>query len=110
MNSFANRFSTNTTQLPNPEEDNFSDATWGSEAGFGNIAMGVPTFSIPDVADVSDSYLIPFFFFAYLPEIYSPLPSYKCTQMTTPIQIAELKFSMELPPLLSVSKAVSLSR
>jgi hypothetical protein len=57
MNSFANRFSRNTTQ----EEDNFSDAAWGSQAGFGNIAMGVPTFSIPDVADVSDSYLIPFF-------------------------------------------------
>jgi len=62
MNSFANRFSSNTTQLRNPEEGNFSDATWGSEAGFGNIAMGVPTFSIPDVADVSDSYSILFFF------------------------------------------------
>lgn len=72
MNSFANRFSTNTTQLPNPEEDNFSDATWGSEAGFGNIAMGVPTFSIPDVADVSDSYLIPFFFFCLPPRNLQP--------------------------------------
>lgn len=58
MNSFANRFSTTgalselrkTQALA--EEDEYSDMTWGSEAGFGNIAKGVPSFAVPAVADV----------------------------------------------------------
>jgi 20S proteasome subunit beta 5 len=60
MNSLLNRFSTNSAQseirraqaLAADDED-FSDAAWGSEAGFGSLAKGVPTFSIPAVADVS---------------------------------------------------------
>lgn len=36
------------------EEDNdFSDAMWGSEAGFGTLAKGVPGFVVPSVPDVS---------------------------------------------------------
>lgn len=60
MNTFAERFSTTsaTSQLRKAqalaaEEDDVSDAMWGSEAGFGSLAKGVPTFAIPAVADVS---------------------------------------------------------
>ncbi|KAJ6474892.1 20S proteasome subunit [Mycena sanguinolenta] len=30
-----------------------SDAAWGSQAGFGNLSHGVPTFTVPEVADPS---------------------------------------------------------
>lgn len=67
MNSFANRFSTTgalselrkTQALA--EEDEYSDLTWGSEAGFGNIAKGVPTFAVPAVADVITICLSPIY-------------------------------------------------
>jgi len=59
MNSLAQRF---TSQGPIAqlikgknlvaEDDDFSDAAWGSEAGFGNLAKGVPTFAVPAVPDV----------------------------------------------------------
>ncbi|KAJ7172266.1 N-terminal nucleophile aminohydrolase [Mycena filopes] len=60
MNEFVTRFSTTSAQseirraqaLAADEED-FSDAAWGSEAGFGSLAKGVPTFSVPAVADPS---------------------------------------------------------
>lgn len=59
MNSFSQRFSTTSalTELrkaQNQTEDGeFSDAAWGSEAGFGSLAKGVPTFSMAAVPDVS---------------------------------------------------------
>jgi len=59
MNSFVNRFSTTgpASQLRkahelSAEDGEFSDARWGSEAGFGSLANGVPSFAVPDVADV----------------------------------------------------------
>lgn len=60
MNVFASRYSTTSPlsqlnkakALVAAEEEDFSDATWGSEAGFGNVAKGVPTFSVPAVPDV----------------------------------------------------------
>lgn len=62
MNSYADRFSTTTaaSQLRNAqalaaEDEEFDGAMWGSEAGFGSLAKGVPTFSVPAVADVSFS-------------------------------------------------------
>ncbi|KAJ7910024.1 20S proteasome subunit [Mycena leptocephala] len=30
-----------------------SDSAWGSQAGFGNLSAGIPTFAVPDVADVA---------------------------------------------------------
>ena len=59
MNTFLERFSTTSSishlrrahRLAN--EDEFSDAAWGSEAGFGNLSKGPPTFIVPDVQDVS---------------------------------------------------------
>ncbi|KAJ7176203.1 20S proteasome subunit [Mycena crocata] len=60
MNSFLNCFSTTSAgsqirraNLLGAEAGDFngSDAAWGSEAGFRNSAQGVPTFSIPGVAD-----------------------------------------------------------
>jgi 20S proteasome subunit beta 5 len=61
MNAFVNRFSTTgpASELRKAhalaeEDEQFSDAMWGSEAGFGSLAKGVPTFSVPDVQDVSD--------------------------------------------------------
>ena len=59
MNSLAQRFSNNgplaqigkATSLVS-EDDDFSDATWGSEAGFGSLAKGIPTFTVPNVPDV----------------------------------------------------------
>ena len=56
MNSFVKRYST-TNQLRTTqhlgEDQDFSDAAWGSEAGFGSLAKGRPTFTVPDVPDVS---------------------------------------------------------
>jgi len=60
MNTFADRFST-TSAISNvrkaqtlaADEEEFSDAAWGSEAGFGSLAKGVPSFSVPAVPDVS---------------------------------------------------------
>jgi 20S proteasome subunit beta 5 len=59
MNSLAQRFSNNgplaqigkATSLVS-EDDEFSDAAWGSEAGFGSVAKGIPTFTVPNVPDV----------------------------------------------------------
>jgi hypothetical protein len=34
------------------DDDEFSDAMWGSEAGFGSLAKGVPSFMVPSVPDV----------------------------------------------------------
>ena len=61
MNSFAERYSTTSLvsqlrraqRLAADDDEEFSDATWGSEAGFGNLAKGLPTFTVPDVPDVS---------------------------------------------------------
>jgi hypothetical protein len=64
MNTFANRFSTTSAvselrkaQALAVDNDEFSDSMWGSEAGFGSLAKGVPTFSVPAVADVRTSLL-----------------------------------------------------
>ncbi|KAH8106813.1 N-terminal nucleophile aminohydrolase [Cristinia sonorae] len=58
MNSLVNRFSTTgyAAELRKAkevlgEDDEGSDAMWGSQAGFGTLAKGVPTFSVPAVAD-----------------------------------------------------------
>jgi 20S proteasome subunit beta 5 len=60
MNSFRERFST--TGLVNQlrqarrlddEEDTISDTAWGSQAGFGNLVKGSPSFLVPAVPDVS---------------------------------------------------------
>jgi len=60
MNSFVERFSTinpisqlRRAQRLAEEDDQFSDVAWGSQAGFGNLSKGPPTFTIPDVLDVS---------------------------------------------------------
>ena len=60
MNSFADRFSTTSAAsqiksaraLPADDDDQFDGAMWGSTAGFGTLAKGVPTFSVPAVPDV----------------------------------------------------------
>lgn len=60
MNSFVEQYSTTNlvsqlrrAQRLAEEEDEISDAAWGSQAGFGNLAKGLPTFTVPDVPDVS---------------------------------------------------------
>ena len=65
ISSFVDRFSVTSpaSQLRKArnllsEDDDFSDARWGSEAGFGSIAKGVPTFTLPDVADVSAAFVL----------------------------------------------------
>lgn len=59
MNTLVTRFSTTgpAAELRKAKEvlgddDEFSDAVWGSEAGFASLAHGVPNFSIPAVSDV----------------------------------------------------------
>ncbi|PSR83067.1 hypothetical protein PHLCEN_2v5871 [Hermanssonia centrifuga] len=60
MNSFAERFSTTSAAAEirkaketfGDDEDG-SEAMWGSEAGFGNLARGIPQFNVPDVPDPS---------------------------------------------------------
>jgi 20S proteasome subunit beta 5 len=67
MNTFVNRFSTtgSIAELRNAHalvgEGEISDVMWGSEAGFGSLAKGVPSFSIPDVADVGPLRKLEFF-------------------------------------------------
>ncbi len=60
MNRFVERYSTASfaSQLRRAkglvgEEDDCSDAAWGSEAGFGTIIKGSPSFMVPNVPDVS---------------------------------------------------------
>lgn len=59
MNSIVNRYSTTTAeselrkaQAAAAEDGDFSDAMWGSEAGFGSLSKGIPMFKVPAVADV----------------------------------------------------------
>lgn len=59
MNTFVDRFSSTgaaaeirrARELTSEDED-LSDAMWGTEGGFGNIVKGVPKFAIPSVPDV----------------------------------------------------------
>ena len=60
MNTFVTRFATTGANAElrkakevAAEDGEFSDVTWGSEAGFGTLAKGVPVFSMPAVHDVS---------------------------------------------------------
>lgn len=87
MNSLVSRFSTSgpeaelrKARAAAVEEGDFEDAAWGSEAGFGSLANGVPTFSVPSVPDVSDllkryrlkmslTCISPPLFFVYTPTI-----------------------------------------
>jgi 20S proteasome subunit beta 5 len=56
MNSILQRYSgSNAGRLSKAtvdEDNDFSDAMWGSEAGFGTLAKGVPGFVVPSVPDV----------------------------------------------------------
>jgi 20S proteasome subunit beta 5 len=58
MNAFADRFSQGTfdAELRKAklavEDDDLSDAMWGSEAGFGSLVNG-HSFNVPAVPDVS---------------------------------------------------------
>ena len=51
MNSFCEPFST--ARRLREEGDAIPDAVWGSQAGFGNIVKGSPSFLVPNVPDVS---------------------------------------------------------
>ncbi|KAH9930722.1 nucleophile aminohydrolase [Fomitopsis serialis] len=58
MNSFADRFSTTGTAAGLrrmkeyvADEEDVSDSMWGSEAGFGGMANGAPSFMVPSVPD-----------------------------------------------------------
>ena len=62
MNKFVEKYSTTNpiSQLRRAQRlasdddgEEFSDAAWGSEAGFGNLTKGLPTFTVPHVPDVS---------------------------------------------------------
>lgn len=60
MNSFATRFSTTGAEAEirkakeiTGEDDDMSDAMWGSEAGLGGMVNGGLTFAMPAVHDVS---------------------------------------------------------
>ena len=58
MNTFVSRYSA--TSFNNElrkaqeelEDDGLGDAMWGSEAGFGTLTKGIPTFNLPSVPDV----------------------------------------------------------
>ena len=57
MNSFVTRFTASKVlggaHSSTVEDGEFSDASWGSAAGYGSLANGVPSFFVPDVPDVS---------------------------------------------------------
>ena len=59
MNQFAERFAKNSAEKEIQkakelfgEEDDGSDIMWGSQAGYGSLARGVPKCMVPDVPDV----------------------------------------------------------
>ena len=58
MNTFANRFSTTSAEAEIQrardifEDEDGSETMWGSQAGFGALARGVPKFAVPSVPDV----------------------------------------------------------
>lgn len=59
MNTLVSRYSTTTAEseirkakAAAVEDGDFSDAMWGSDAGFGSLAQGVPMFKTPSVVDV----------------------------------------------------------
>ena len=70
MNTFVERYSTTSPisqlrkaqRLLVDEDGELSDAAWGSEAGFGNLAKGLPTFTVPDIPDVSSPFPFDVFF------------------------------------------------
>ena len=61
MDAFIKRFSRNTpgdlyaVNGGVADDEYFSDELWGSQAGYGSLAKGVPNFVIPAVPDVSPS-------------------------------------------------------
>ena len=62
MNQFAERFAKNSAEKEIQkakelfgDEDDGSDIMWGSQAGYGSLARGVPKFMVPDVPDVRTS-------------------------------------------------------
>lgn len=63
MNSLVQRFSTTGAQAELRKAQNLvedgesSEAMWGSEAGFANLAHGIPSFAVPAVPDVRVSCL-----------------------------------------------------
>jgi 20S proteasome subunit beta 5 len=42
------------------DDDDCSDAMWGSVAGYGSLARGVPSFVVPSVQDVSRCFHVTF--------------------------------------------------
>ena len=58
MNTFVNRFSStrSTDELRKAQdelqEEGSSVALWGSNAGFGSLNKGIPTFNLPSLPDV----------------------------------------------------------
>lgn len=60
MNTFLERYSSTNAvsqlrraQRLADEEDEFADAAWGSQAGYGQLMNGLPSFTVPNVPDVS---------------------------------------------------------
>jgi 20S proteasome subunit beta 5 len=56
MNSILQRYSGSSagglSKSAIDEDNDFSDAMWGSQAGFGTLTKGVPGFVVPSVPDV----------------------------------------------------------
>ncbi|KAJ7662585.1 20S proteasome subunit [Mycena polygramma] len=55
MHSFVKRFSSTCAEneFRRTQDLSTSDSAWGSQAGFGNLTSGIPTFDVPQVADPS---------------------------------------------------------
>ncbi|KAJ6449400.1 hypothetical protein C8R47DRAFT_359031 [Mycena vitilis] len=51
IHSFVKRFSSTCAENNFGQDLTTSDSTWGSQAGFGNLSSGVPTFDVPQDAD-----------------------------------------------------------
>lgn len=64
MNAIASRFSSSSSFKPQSslgeDEEYGSEYGWGSQAGFGNLTKGLPTFTMPQVQDVSLAVLLVF--------------------------------------------------
>lgn len=88
MNNFVARFSKTSAeselrraQALAADDGDFTDSAWGSEAGFGNLSKGIPTFALPGVADVRLSLYIDYSTDeGTIPAACSPPHSCACTR------------------------------
>lgn len=118
MNSIVSRFASSSSahniKKVTEEDDNVSDAMWASSAGFGNLGQsGIPSFQMPQVADVSRPSILAQDRSSQLtPHSLAKSPRRSCVyiQTTMPTRPVASRFSTAPPHWLSDSRVGSSSQ